>query len=165
MGEETRFAISLEHAQDGKVTVRFDWDEVPGVVLDELAWLDEQRTPHATLILATALGNCLGVSLLSCLHKLQVEPQGIQTTVSGAIACSERGRAQISHLDVQISLGGADHLASRLKRCLELDDEYCLITESVRAGIPINIHVLGTDRQQVPNCDSVVDSEIRQMYN
>jgi organic hydroperoxide reductase OsmC/OhrA len=165
MDEETRFTISFEHMQDRKLTIQFGWTEGPDVALDDSASPESQREPHATLLLAVALGNCFAMSLASCLRELQVEPHGIETTVRGRLVRRDRESAQINQLDVQMRLGVSDDLASRLERCLKLDDEYRMIRESVRAGIPIHVHVLGASGSQMPDEDFTNDSGIRPMYN
>lgn len=149
MDEETQFTISLEHTQDYEFKVRFDWNEVPDLVLDEPGPLGHQRGPNAARILAAAVGNCLSASLLFCLRKSRAEPHGIETRVTGTLARNEKGRLRISGLDVRIDLDGPADRVSRLKRCLELYQDYCLITESIRAGIFVDVHVFGADGQQL----------------
>lgn len=149
MSEETRFEISLEQARDYEFTVRFDWDGVPDLVLDEPEPLGQQRGPNAARILAAAVGNCLTASLLFCLRKSRVEPRGIKATVVGTLARNEQGRQRIGGMQVRIELDGPDDQASRLKRCLGLYEDYCLITESVRGGIPVDVQVYGADGQRI----------------
>jgi hypothetical protein len=165
MSEKTGFAISLEHVQDGDPVVRVEWEEVPDTAFDGPAPRFERPTPYAPLILATALGNCLVVSLLSCLHELQVEPRGLRTTVRGAIAFNERGRAQISRMEVRIHLEGHEDLASRLEHCLRFDEDYSLITESVRSGIPISVHLVDTIGRRTSGRDPVNEPATPQWFN
>jgi uncharacterized OsmC-like protein len=148
MGEETRFIVSLEHEQDYEFKVSFDWDDVPDLVLDEPEPIGHQKGPNAARILAAAVGNCLGASLLFCLRKSRAEPRGIKTTVTGTLTRSERGRLRIGGFDVRIDLDGPVERAPR-DRCLGLYQDYCLITESIRAGIPVDVRVFDTDGQQV----------------
>jgi uncharacterized OsmC-like protein len=149
MSEEPRFTISLEHAQGYEFTVRFDWDEVPELVLDEPEPLGHQRGPNAARILAAAVGNCLTASLLFCLRKSRVEPHGVKTRVTGTLARNEQGRQRIGGMQVRIDLDSPDDQASRLERCLGLYEDYCMITESVRAGIPVDVQVYGADGQRI----------------
>jgi uncharacterized OsmC-like protein len=149
MGEETQFTISLEHALDYEFKVRFDWDEVPDLVLDEPEPLGHQRGPNAARILAAAVGNCLSASLLFCLRKSRVELHGVKTTVTGTLARNEQGRLRIAGLDVRIELDGPVDRSSRLERCIGLYQDYCLITESIRSGIPVDVHVFGVEGRQI----------------
>ena len=118
-------------------------------MLDEPEPLGHQRGPNAARILAAAVGNCLSASLFFCLRKSRIEPHGIRTRVTGTLARNEQGRQRISGLDVRIDIDGSDERSSRLKRCLGLYQDYCLITESVRAGIPVEVHVFGANGQQI----------------
>jgi uncharacterized OsmC-like protein len=57
------------------------------------------------------------------------------------VARNERGRLRIAgvqvEIDPQFAAGGADKAA----RCLEVFEDYCLVTQSVRKGIPIEVTV------------------------
>ena len=141
-GEEKSFTVSLEHLGDYEFKVRFDWDEVPDLVLDEPEPLGHEHGPNAARILAAAVGNCLTASLLFCLRKSRIEPRGVKTTVTGTLTRNERGRQRIGGIHVRIDLDGPPGDSSpRLGRCLELYEDYCMITQSVREGIPVEVEV------------------------
>jgi organic hydroperoxide reductase OsmC/OhrA len=149
MTEDPRFTVNLEHLKDFEFKVRFDWDDVPELVLDEPEPLGHQRGPNAARILAAAVGNCLSASLLFCLQKSRAEPRGIKTRVTGTLARNEKGRQRIGGLQVRIDLEGPDDQVPRLERCLGLYEDFCMITESVRAGIPVGVEVYDADGQKI----------------
>jgi hypothetical protein len=149
MSDEARFTVFLDHVRGREFSVRFDWRGKPGAGLDEPAASGHRRASHSALILGAAVGNCIGVSLLGCLDRLGVELRGIQTTITGVLVRDEGGRVRIGRLDVQIALAGPTHRVSRLARCLETDEEYRLIAESVQAGIPVDVHVSGANGERI----------------
>ncbi|MDE2089016.1 MAG: OsmC family protein [Gammaproteobacteria bacterium] len=142
MSESSAFTVTLEHLQGYEFKVKFDWENVPDVVLDEPEPLGVRRGPNASRVLAAAVANCLSASLLFCLRKARVEPQGMRTQVTGNLTRNENGRLRIAGLDVRIMLDTGPQPAARLARCAEIFEDFCVVTESVRHGIPVQVEVL-----------------------
>jgi uncharacterized OsmC-like protein len=141
MTEDRKFTITLEHLEDFEFKVRFDWDGVDDLVLDEPAPLGAQHGPNASRLVAAAVGNCLSASLLFCLRKAKVDPKGMKTTVVGRMTRNEKGRVRIGGVSVRIELDTGED-SSRLNRCLGLFEDYCVVTESVRKGIEVDVEVV-----------------------
>ncbi len=133
------FRITLEQLQAFEFKVKFDWD-VPNLGLDEPPPLGASHGPNASRLLAAAVGNCLSASLLFCLQKSRVPVTGLTATVSGKTTRNEQGRMRLSQFDVSITLPGADD--ARRERCLALFEDYCVVTQSVRQGIPVHVRVV-----------------------
>lgn len=136
------FRITLEQLEAFEFKVKFDWD-VPELALDEPAPLGAQHGPNASRLLAAAVGNCLSASLLFCLQKSRVPATGLTATVSGQTTRNEQGRMRLSRFDVRITLPGVDD--PRRERCLALFEDYCVVTQSVRQGIPVHVSVVDAD--------------------
>lgn len=142
MSESSAFTVTLEHLQDYEFKVKFDWENVPDVVLDEPEPLGSRQGPNASRVLAAAVANCLSASLLFCLRKARMEPQGMRTQVTGTLTRNENGRLRIAGLGVRIMLDAGPQPAARLARCTEIFEDFCVVTESVRHGIPVQVEVL-----------------------
>lgn len=138
---EAEFTLELELLRDYRFEVRFDWADVPPLELDEPEPLGDQAGPNASRLLAAAVGNCLSASLLFCLHKARVPPEGVNTRVRGRLVRNDHGRLRIGGLEVDLNLIGAGADAKRLQRCLGVFEDYCVVTASVREGIPVDVHV------------------------
>jgi uncharacterized OsmC-like protein len=136
------FHITLEQLQAFEFKVKFDWD-VPDLVLDEPPPMGAAHGPNASRLLAAAVGNCLSASLLFCLQKSHVPVTGLTATVSGHTTRNEQGRLRLSQFDVCITLPDADE--TRRARCLTLFEDYCVVTQSVRQGIPVHVRVVDAD--------------------
>ncbi|MEZ4455434.1 MAG: OsmC family protein [Gemmatimonadales bacterium] len=134
-----RFEVTL-HRQSG---YRFDADTDDGhrLAVDEPAPLGRGEGPNPARLLATAVGHCLSASLTFCLRRAQVELLDLTTTVSGEYSRNERGRLRIGRIRVKVAPRVADADRDRLARCLELFEDYCVVTESVRHGIPVDIEI------------------------
>jgi uncharacterized OsmC-like protein len=137
----SEFEITLEQLDNYEFRVRFDKEHHPELMLDEPAPLGGDRAPNAARLLAAAIGNCLSASLLFCAGKSRVPLGPVRTRVRATVARNERGRLRIAgvqvEIDPQFAAGGADKAA----RCLEVFEDYCLVTQSVRKGIPIEVTV------------------------
>jgi len=141
MQEQSRFTIRLEQRQNYEFNVKFDWDEAADVLMDEPPPLGQQHGPNASRLLAAAVGNCLSASLLFCLKKDQAPANSVTADVTCILARNEKQRLRIGALDVAISLNDENVEATRLKRCLEMFEDFCVVSASVRNGIPMTVSV------------------------
>lgn len=139
----SQFTLTIEQEQDFEFRVRFDKPHHPSLLLDEPAPLGKDAGPNAARILAAAIGNCLSASLLFCARKAKVEVGAITTRVSTQIARTERGRLRIAGVDVEIDPKIHDAEKAQALRCLDLFEDYCVVTQSVRQGIPVRVTVKG----------------------
>jgi organic hydroperoxide reductase OsmC/OhrA len=142
MSEARQFTLHLEHVEDFEFKVRFDWPDVPDLLLDEPAPLGSQGGPNAARLIAAGVANCLCASLLFCLQKSHNMPGGVSATVTGSIDRNDKGRLRLVGIDVDLKLSGIPEDRSRLERCLNLFEDYCVVTQAVRDGIPIGVRVL-----------------------
>lgn len=136
------FTLDLTLKQDYEFTVRFDQPEDFELVLDEPPPLGNGVAPNAARLVAAAVGNCLSASLLYCLRKARVEVEGLKTTVHGTLIRNERGRFRIGGIRVRLEPSVDPGDRDRMKRCLEIFEDFCIVTESVRQGIDVDVDVL-----------------------
>jgi hypothetical protein len=54
----------------------------------------------------------------------------------GKMMRNARGRLRVGKLDVRTTIGASVDRPERIKRCLELFEDYCVVTAGVRQGIP-----------------------------
>jgi organic hydroperoxide reductase OsmC/OhrA len=124
------------------------FDDLPGdqgLAVDEPAPLGEGKLPNAAALLAAAVGNCLAASLLHCLKRSRAQVQDLTARVSMTLTRNDVGRYRIAGIDVELSPALAGHDAGRLGRCEDLFEDFCIVTQSVRAGIPVNVTVKATE--------------------
>ena len=144
MAEEPRFSMTMEHVQGFEFKVKFDWSGADELLLDEPDPLGGERGPNASRLIGAAAGNCLSASLLFCLGKAKVDVTGMKTVIEGRMERNEQKRMRIGGLAVKIELDTpADK--SKLDRCLNLFEDYCVVTQSVREGIPVEVEVVDTE--------------------
>ena len=149
MSESLGFALELEQLSGYEFKVRFDAPDAAELLLDEPAPLGGGKGPNAARLVGAAVANCLSASLLFCLAGKFKQPLGpLRTTVRGELVRNERGRVRIGRLDVTIRLAEEGAAVQHLGRCLQQFEDFCVVTESVRQGIPVQVRVL--DAQETP---------------
>ncbi len=110
------------------------------LVMDEPPPLGEDAGPNAARMLAAAVGNCLSASLLFCLRRARVDVRAVRTTARASLVRNERGRLRVGEIRVSIRPEIAGD-RSRVDRCLGLFEDFCVVTESVRRGLPVTAEV------------------------
>jgi organic hydroperoxide reductase OsmC/OhrA len=143
MSEEGRFTINLEQQEDYRFNVKFDLPKAVDLLMDEPPPLGERTGPNAARLLAAAAGNCLSASLLFCLTKTmdQVPERSINTQVVCRMVRNEKKRLRVGGLDVRLIIGQTLEESAKLKRCLDLFEDFCVVSASIRRGIPMKVTV------------------------
>jgi uncharacterized OsmC-like protein len=108
---------------------------------DEPPPLGRGEGPTPNHLLAAAVGNCLSASLLFALRKFKQDPGGITTTAACTIDRNEQGRLRVQEVDVRIRLGRPAAELAHLERALGQFEDFCTVTQSVRGGVSVRIHV------------------------
>jgi len=143
MAEQMSFSVQLEQAEGFEFKVKFDWPDVAELLLDEPGPLGKKHGPNAARLVAAAVGNCLSASLVFCLRtKFKQNPGPVRAQVDATLERNERGRFRIAGLDVKIQLAEDAATLGHFERCMEQFEDFCIVTESVRRGIPVAVHVV-----------------------
>jgi hypothetical protein len=64
---------------------------------------------------------------------------------TGQLTRTERGRLRIGGFDVAIRLAERAQALAHLDRCAQQFEDLCVVTESIRRGIPVRVRVLDRD--------------------
>lgn len=150
MSEQSTFTLRLEQEHDYQFRVKFDWPGVDELRLDEPAPLGASRGPNAARLVAAAVANCLSASLFFCLRdKFKQRPGPLRAEVTGRLERTERGRLRIAGFDVAIHLSDRVESLGHLDRCAQQFEDFCVVTESIRRGIPVRVLVLDQDGRKI----------------
>jgi organic hydroperoxide reductase OsmC/OhrA len=139
--DEHRFDVTLDLRQGYEFAADVGPPGVPDLVLDEPPPLGAGHGPNATRLLAAAIGHCLGASYLFCMRKARIEVERLKVHVSGSLVRNERGRMRIAGIRVRLEPRFASAAHERVGRCLELFEDFCIVTQSVRQGIDVAVQV------------------------
>jgi uncharacterized OsmC-like protein len=135
------FSIEIERVRDYEFRIRFDKEQYQELMTDEPQPIGKDKAPNASRLLAAAVGNCLGASLLFCAEKARANVKNLRARIRLEHGRNERGRLRIGKINVEIvpEVDNAD--LSKLQRCLDKFEDFCVVTQSVRQGIDISVSV------------------------
>jgi organic hydroperoxide reductase OsmC/OhrA len=122
------FQLQIERVHDYEFRVRFDRPGVPDLVTDE--------PPR---LLAAAVGSCLSASLMHCLNRAKIAVRDLTTDVSVDLERNDRNRLRVGRVSVLLHpvVDDPDGLAN----CLETYEDFCVVTQSVREGLDVQVGV------------------------
>jgi uncharacterized OsmC-like protein len=138
MSVEKVFEIEVKREEGYAFRVDFGGSSL---LMDEPEPIGRGSGPNASRIIAAALGNCLSASLLFCLQKSRVEVGGIEARVRGFHARNHEGRWRVKEVEVELSPEVAEEDRKKLERCVEIFEDFCIVSQSIRQGIPINVRI------------------------
>ncbi|MDX2013565.1 MAG: OsmC family protein [Myxococcaceae bacterium] len=109
---------------------------------DEPAPLGKNEGPNPSRLLAAALVNCVAASLLFALGKKGVSVKGLSATAHVEVGRNEKNRLRIERVQVLVTpTVGADASAAAIDEAIDLFEDFCVVTQSVRAGLPVDVRV------------------------
>ncbi len=132
--------VRLAQQRDFQFKVEFGGAIAP-LQVDEPPPLGAGQGPSPEQLLAAAVGNCLSASLLFSLRKYKQQPEPISAEVHSQTARNTEGRLRITTIDVVLKLGQPAAALQHLDRALAQFEDFCTVTQSVRAGIEVNVQV------------------------
>jgi organic hydroperoxide reductase OsmC/OhrA len=83
----------------------------------------------------------MSASLTFCLNKAHLETDAMNADVTAHMSRNDAGRLRITGIDVKLTpcLVRADQ--ATLDRCTALFEDFCIVAQSLRQGIPVNVKV------------------------
>ncbi len=133
----------LTREEGYRFRVHFDEASIPDLFTDEMPPIGEGTGPNPSRLLATAVANCLAASLLFCLQKARLSVEGLEAEVTTDLTRNEAGRLRIGGMQVKLHPKWSAETAAKATRCLGIFESFCVVTESVRHGVPITVEVDG----------------------
>jgi uncharacterized OsmC-like protein len=149
MSDTQTFNLSLEQVDNYEFRVRFDDTQVPDLITDESAPLGAGSGPNPARLLVTSVANCLAASLLFALRKFKNEPGPMRATAKATLARNEHRRWRIDRVQVDLHLSDTAEKFEQLERILGQFEEFCIVTQSVREGVAVDVHVHDGEGRQL----------------
>ena len=150
MSESMTFDVELEQLSGYEFKVKFDNTKFAELLLDEPPPLGGDKGPNASRLIGAAVANCLSASLVFCLAGKFKQPLGpLKTKAQGTLVRNDKGRLRIGRLDVTIAMAEAAEDVQHMQRCLAQFEDFCVVTESVRRGIPVGVRVVDANGAEV----------------
>ncbi len=133
------FDLTLEQLEGYEFKVGFDKPWAPWHT-DEPPPLGKDVGPNPARVLAVAIANCLAASLVFCLSKKGEKVADVKAKVTVDIVRNEHKRLRIGAVNVTIQAPLARDSAALLA-CLDTFEDFCVVTQSVRDGLKVNVNV------------------------
>ena len=140
-GKET---VHLVQRQDYQFTMQFG-GAAPDWLADEPPPLGKGEGPSPVQLLSAAVGTCLSDSLLFALRKYKQAPEPIRCEVTADVGRNPENRLRVLGMQVRLTLGVAAAGLQHLDRVLDQFEDFCTVSQSVGAGIPITVQVHDAD--------------------
>ncbi len=139
--------LRLQQEENYRFRVSFDNPALAPLITDESAPLGGDAGPNPARLLGAAVANCLAASLLFSLRKFKNAPEPVSASVEVHLGRNEANRMRITNIDVELNIGQRGAEVAMLNRVLAQFEDFCIVTQSVRHGLPVNVTV--KDREGV----------------
>ena len=105
--------------------------------------------PNPSRMIALGVLGCLSASFIFCLKKRNFKVDDLESEAEVTIARNDEGFLRIKKIDVNIEpkINNLETL-KRTKQCLKIVkdgvsffEQYCMVTQSVRSGIKVNLNI------------------------
>jgi uncharacterized OsmC-like protein len=124
-----------------KYRFEIDFSEFGKIISDEASPLGENAGPNPSRLLAAAVGNCLAASLLFAIRKFKEDPGPVTAKVKATL--DRKGKyLRVVHIEVELQLGNHAESIPHLQRALAQFEDFCIVTQSVRKGIAVDVRVI-----------------------
>jgi organic hydroperoxide reductase OsmC/OhrA len=135
------FTIDLAQQAGYCFAVRFDHPAVPALITDEPPPLGGDAGPNPARLLAAAVANCLAASLLFSLRKFRNAAEPLRACATVSLVRNAQNRLRVGRIGVDLHLAVAASELRSLDRVLAQFEDFCVVTQSVRAGIAVDVRV------------------------
>ncbi|MCB1616668.1 MAG: OsmC family protein [Pseudomonadales bacterium] len=138
MSESKDFTVSLQLLEN--FVFKADFGEFGYIITDEPAPLGNGEGPNPARLVATGVANCLAASLLFALQRKKQRPKSLSAKAQGELKKID-GFWRIAHIDVSLDIDVEELDKAILQQSLALFEDYCIVTQSIRTGFPVNVSV------------------------
>lgn len=145
---EITIRTQLQQDRDFRFQARFEGLEAT-LLSDEPAPLGESSGPSPLHLLSSAVGTCLSDSLLFALRKYKQSPEPLSCELETSVERNAQGRLRVSAIHAKLHLGVPAASLAHLERALAQFEEFCTVTQSLRAAIPVSIQVFDAQGVQL----------------
>ncbi len=149
MSSEQTIELSLEQIDAYEFRVRFDGTTLEPLHTDEAPPLGRDAGPNPSRLLVAAVANCLSASLLFSLRKFKNDPGKLTAHASATLDRNDDGRWRIHRIKVDLSMANAAADMQHLPRLLQQFEDFCVVTESVRQGVAVEVSVRDGEGRQI----------------
>ncbi len=136
--DEKQFTLKLKRIE--RYLFQLDFGEFGNILADEPEPLGGGEGPSPNALLAASVANCLSASLLYALSRKKEDPGEMSAVVTGTTARVGK-YLRVTRIKVALQIGVNKDELSSLESALEVFENYCTVTQSVRAGVKVDVEI------------------------
>jgi uncharacterized OsmC-like protein len=140
--DESEFEVKLTQIEGYCFKIDFGLNGVAPLIGDEDPPLGKNAGPDPSRLLGAAIAQCTLSSLLFCMQKSRADLRGLKATARLSFGRNEDKRLRITGIKLLIDADASEFDRSKLERCLPIFQNFCTVSQSVKAGIPITIELM-----------------------
>jgi uncharacterized OsmC-like protein len=140
--EESEVEVRLTQIKDYSFKIDFGLDDVAPLIGDEDPPLGRNAGPDPSRLLGAAIAQCTLSSLLFCMQKSRADVKGMKAIARLRFGRNEEKRLRITGIKLMIDANVSESDRPKLERCLPIFQDFCTVSQSVKAGIPITIELM-----------------------
>jgi organic hydroperoxide reductase OsmC/OhrA len=141
-------SVRLVQQADYQFAIYYNEEREP-IYGDEPPPLGRSQGATPSQFLLAGVANCLSDSLLFALRKFKQNPEPIETKASCQIGRNGENRLRILSIQVEIRMSVPGGTVENLDRVLAQFQDFCTVSSSVSAGIPVNVTVIDSENTQL----------------
>ena len=146
--DKLEFTFDLKWEDHLAFTVTWDFSDAPELFTDEPPSLGGSgRGPNASRLVVAGVANCMSASLLFCLNKVRADVRDFRVRAHGTVERSPEGRLRLRHIRIEPLVHMPMEQRTRLARCVGMFEQFCIVTEALREGLPIDVEVFLVDEE------------------
>jgi uncharacterized OsmC-like protein len=142
MSDAKTFSLSLEQLEN--YVFKIDFGDFGYILTDEPEPLGQGEGPNPARLVGAAVANCLCASLLFALRKKKQPLDKISARVSGELDRVD-GFWRIVSISVAIEADTQAIDTQILEQAVAQFESFCIVTESIRRGIPVKVDLTNAD--------------------
>ena len=148
MSDTDGIRLVLEQEGPYAFKVSFDGTALEALHTDEPAPLGGGTDPNPSALLLAGVANCLSASLVFALRKFKNSPGPIRAEITARKERNPEGRWRIPRAEVVITLADKAAALEHFDRVLAQFEQFCIVTQSVRDGMAVEVSVIDADGQR-----------------
>ncbi|NHI91478.1 MAG: OsmC family peroxiredoxin [Candidatus Lokiarchaeota archaeon] len=147
MSEEefkTSIRASMDKNNPGKIVIiETGIKNLPKIYVDdEHEEPDKMLGPDPSRLLTSAIVGCLSASYVYCMQKKNLNFDRYEVEADYIGERNEEGLWRVKEINIKLKPDSDDeNIKKRIKQCSKIFERTCTVTESVRAGIKVNVDI------------------------
>ncbi|MFX0028358.1 MAG: OsmC family protein [Candidatus Hermodarchaeota archaeon] len=104
--------------------------------------VEEKLGPSPAKLLGLSVLGCLAASFSFCLQKGGFSLPGLNGIAEVTIARNNKGFWRVNKIDIEmVPQIDTPEMRKRVNQCARFFEQYCIISESLRKGFEVNVHM------------------------